>query len=291
MLSIAIFPNLQKPGALPCALEVCRRLHTLGAQVFMDTCHAALCEKLPFVRYAAFADLVHRVDFVIAIGGDGTMLRCARAMIGSHASLLGINTGHLGFMASLETDGLDALAQLFTGEYYRSERMLLQGELSSEEGLHRFYALNDVAVSGMSGKVFDFSVLADNALVGRYRADGMICSTPTGSTAYALSAGGPLMEPELQCIEITLICPHSLFSRPLLLSADRTVTIVHTADAEKQIFLSADGEAPIRFPAGAALRLRRSEHTVTLISMQEAGFFDSVNRKLMQSIKGFSDEM
>ena len=191
----------------------------------------------------------------------------------------------------METDELDALSQLFTGEYYRSERMLLHGEMEGAAGLQGFDALNDVAVSGMCGKVFDFSVYADEALVGRYRADGMICSTPTGSTAYALSAGGPLMEPELQCIEITLICPHSLFSRPLLLSAERTVTIRHTAEEARGICLSADGEAPIAFPAGASLRLRRSEHTVTLINMKNAGFFDSVNRKLMQSIKGFSEEM
>ncbi len=289
MLRIAIYPNFQKRNALPCAQEVCRRLAELGGEVFLDTAYAKEFAALPFVQYDSFPALVSRVDMVIAIGGDGTILRCAKQMITSSAVLLGINTGHLGFMAGLEPDALDELGKLFRGEYFLSQRMLLEGTLTNDGQRTVFTALNEIAISGRSGKVIDFSVRADGALIGRYRADGLVCSTPTGSTAYALSAGGPLMEPELSCMEIALICPHSLFNRPLLLSSDRVLTVTHTSEESRCVCLSADGEGPVSFPAGASLEIRRSRHTVRLISLTNASFYDAVNRKLMQSIKGFGD--
>lgn len=287
MFYFAIYPNFQKKHALSCALAVCRKLHELGAVVYIDESYRAEFSECDYIQYGIFSSLVHQVDIVIAIGGDGTILRCARQMIGSDAKLLGINTGHLGFMATLETDQLDGLEKIFRGEYQCSERMFLRGILQGENKKMKLIALNDIAISGFYGKVFDFSVFADHSLIGQYRADGVICSTPTGSTAYALSAGGPLIEPEMSCIEITLICPHSLFNRPMLLSSDRHITIQHTADCSRQICLSADGEMPIAFPVGYSLEIRKSKHTVKLISMKDSSFFDSVNQKFMQSIKGF----
>lgn len=288
MLSFAIYPNFQKKYALSCALEVCHKLHELHAVIYTDESYMTEFAECEYMQYGIFANLVHHVDIVIAIGGDGTILRCARQMIGSSAKLLGINTGHLGFMASLEMNQLDELKKLFRGEYICSERMLLQAVLNGDGKKIKLTALNDIAISGFYGKVFDFSVFADNALIGKYRADGVICSTPTGSTAYALSAGGSLIEPELSCIEIALICPHSLFYRPLLLSSDRIIKIQHTADYSRQICLSADGEPPIAFPVGYALEIKKSKHKISLISMKNNSFFDAVNQKLMQSIKGIS---
>ena len=289
MLNIAIFPNFQKKNALPCAKQVCERLHILGATIYMDESYTSEFSGMDYIHYGVFTSIVYSMDVVIAIGGDGTILRCAKQMISSKALLLGINTGHLGFMATLESDQLDELENLFTGKYQLSKRMLLKGELYGENKKTCFTALNDIAVSGLYGKVFDFSVFADNFLIGRYRADGMVCSTPTGSTAYALSAGGPIMEPELSCIEIALICPHSLFNRPLLLSSERKITIRHMAGCERNIYLSADGEAPITFPSSHQLDIQRSNHEISLIHFKNGSFYDSINRKLMQSIKGFSE--
>lgn len=289
MLNVAIFPNFQKKNALPCAKQVCDRLHTLGANIYIDEAYAQEFSGRNDISFGLFSSFVNEVDVVIAIGGDGTILRCAKQMIGSKALLLGINTGHLGFMATLESDQLDELERLFTGDYHISRRMLLHGELHGNGTKCCFTALNDIAVSGLYGKVFAFSVYSDGALIGRYRADGMVCSTPTGSTAYALSAGGPIMEPELSCIEVALICPHSLFNRPLLLSSERRLTIRHNADSARTIYLSADGEPPIAFPPSHHLEIRKSKHEIALISFRSDSFYDSVNRKLMQSIKGFSD--
>lgn len=291
MLRIAIYPNFQKPHALSCAKEVAVRLHDLGAEVWVDEEFLQDFWDFPFVRFAIFSSLVHQMDIVIAIGGDGTILRCAKAMITTDAMLLGINTGHLGFMAGLEVHELDQLSQLMRGDYFLSRRMFIKGELTDGVRSQRFTALNDIAVSGIYGKVFDFSVFSDDHLIGRYRADGVVVSTPTGSTAYALSAGGPLIEPELSLIEIALICPHSLFNRPLLLSAERRITIRHNAGSSRNIILSADGEPPVAFANEQWLNIERSKYSVKLIHLKSGGFYDAVNRKLMQSIKGFSDEM
>lgn len=289
MLNIAIFPNFQKPNALPCARQVCDRLHEFGANIYMDESCAPEFAAHPYIHYGVFSSLVYDMDIVIAIGGDGTILRCAKQMISSRAYLLGINTGHLGFMASMEADQLDALSRLFSKEYQISRRMLLHAELHGDGKRTAFTALNDIAVSGLYGKVFDFSVYADDMCLGRYRADGLVCSTPTGSTAYALSAGGPIMEPELSCIEIALICPHSLFNRPMILSAERKITIRHTAGCERTIYLSADGEPPVAFPPSYQLDIRRSGHEISLLQLKSSSFHDAVNQKLMQSIKGFPD--
>ena len=288
MLRIAIYPNFQKKNALSCAKEVVARLHQFGGEIWADNSCRAEFAEFSCIQYDYFSAVVHKMDIVIAIGGDGTMLRCAKEMIGSKALLLGINTGTLGFMAGLETNELDELSRLFLGKYELSSRMMIEGALTHENVTQTFTALNDIAVSGLYGKVFDFSVCADDNLIGRYRADGIVCSTPTGSTAYALSAGGPLLEPELSCIELTFICPHSLFNRPLLVSSDRRITIQHTARDSRNILLSADGEKPIPFPLGDRLDIVKSNHTISLINLRNGGFYDAVNRKLMQSIKGFS---
>ena len=140
MLRIAIYPNFQKPHALSCAKEVARRLHALGAEVWVDEAFLTEFSEFPFIRFAIFSSLVHQMDIVIAIGGDGTMLRCAKAMITSNAMLLGINTGHLGFMAGLETNELDKLGQLMRGEYFLSQRMFIQGTLSGGGRKHSFTA-------------------------------------------------------------------------------------------------------------------------------------------------------
>lgn len=289
MLNIAIFPNFQKKNALPCAKQVCERLHSFGAEIYMDEAYSAEFSEHEYIHYGVFSSLVYSMDIVIAIGGDGTILRCAKQMISSRALLLGINTGHLGFMASIESDQLDELGRLFCGDYQVSKRMLLSAELCGDGKKSCFTALNDIVVSGLYGKVFDFSVYADDMLLGRYRADGMVCSTPTGSTAYALSAGGPIMEPELSCIELALICPHSLFNRPMILSADRNISIRHTAGCERSIYLSADGEPPVSFPPSYHLNIQRSRHEISLLQLKTSSFYDAVNQKLMQSIKGFPD--
>ncbi len=230
--------------------------------------------------------MAERAEFAIAIGGDGTILKCARKLMRSDVKLLGINTGRLGFMAALESDELDQLPRLLTGEYRVSQRMMLRAALWREgKEIGVYTALNDVYASRYGGRMSDFSVYADDSLIGRYRADGVVFSTPTGSTAYSLSAGGPIIEPDLSCIEMTLICPHSLFARPVLFSADRRITLVPEHYKTATLRLSADGNESVEMQPEDRVVLTRSSHTVSLVEMTDSHFFDSLNGKMMHALK------
>jgi NAD+ kinase len=288
MMKAALYPNFQKQNALSCALAACDILTECGIQVSVSGEFAQEFSCKPQVIFKDIDEAAAESDFIIAIGGDGTMLRCAKHLIGYDTKMLGINTGRLGFMACLEDNQLEKLALLKSGDYKVSERMLLNCSLINEDGSHSDYiALNDICVSERYAKICDFSVYSQQALIGKYRADGVLFSTPTGSTAYALSAGGPIIEPELECIEMTLICPHSLFSRPMLFSSERILEVENncTPDRVNHTYLSIDGEAPIEFGCNRQLLISKSSHKIKFIDPVGNSFHETLGKKLMRSIK------
>lgn len=285
-MKTVIFPNLKKKDAYSCTLEVCAALDRLGAEISMDRMYEETFSSLEYVRYGDFRSLAAESDFAVAIGGDGTILKCAAAMTGTDTRLLGINTGRLGFMASVEKDNIEILKNLFTGEYKISERMLLAAEYEDDNGKIVQRALNDVVVASRYSKIIEFDVYVGDNLIGNYLADGAVFSTPTGSTAYALSAGGPIIEPELECIEMNLICPHSLFVRPMIFNADSVVTLVHHSSEDVEVGFSSDGNEPLILRKDSRLVIRKSACKIKLIDMTGITFYDSLNRKLMRSLKG-----
>ena len=287
-MKAVIFPNLQKVNALTCARNTCDALYKNDIEVIADPQHRALFYDKPFVKYVPFEESVRDADFAAAIGGDGTFLRCAKALIGSDTKLLGINTGTLGFMASIEPSQLQELSRLRTGDYRVSERMMLCGDLTDEKGyvFQHFTALNDIVLGRQFARVIDFSVYRNEVLLGQYRADGAIFSTPTGSTAYALSAGGSVIEPEFSCIGFTLVCPHSLASRPILFSPESRLCVRLSVRDGSEVYISSDGETPVPFDSESHLSIYRSEHSIQLVDMSGNTFFDSLNRKITHSLKG-----
>ncbi len=287
-MKAVIFPNLQKINALSCARNVCDTLNNNDFEVIADPQLRALFYDKSFVQYAPFDESVQNADFAVAIGGDGTILRCAKALMGSDAMLLGINTGRLGFMASIEPSQLHELSRLKTGDYRVSKRMMLCGDLTDEKGytFQHFTALNDIVLERQFARVIDFSVYRNEVLLGQYRADGAIFSTPTGSTAYALSAGGSVIEPEFSCIGFTLVCPHSLASRPILFSPESRLCVRLSVRDGGDIYISSDGETPVPFDSCSHLTIYRSEHTIQLVDLSGNTFFDSLNRKITHSLKG-----
>ncbi len=287
-MKAVIFPNLQKVNALSCARNVCDTLNSNDFEVIADPQLRALFYDKSFLKYAPFEESVRDADFAVAIGGDGTILRCAKALMGSSAMLLGINTGRLGFMASIEPSQLHELVRLKTGDYRVSKRMMLCGDLTDEKGytFQHFTALNDIVLGRQFARVIDFSVYRNEVLLGQYRADGAIFSTPTGSTAYALSAGGSVIEPEFSCIGFTLVCPHSLASRPILFSPESRLCVRLSIRDGSDVYISSDGETPVPFDSSSHLTIYRSEHTIQLVDLSGNTFFDSLNRKITHSLKG-----
>ena len=228
-MKAVLYPNFQKKNALSCARKTCEVLQSAGIAVSVSPkFHKEFSDK-PFVKFEPISDSARNADIVIAIGGDGTILRCAKHLMGTDTKLLGINTGTLGFMAGLEADQLDKLRLLASGQYEVSERMTIDLTVNDENGERVYTALNEVSARSGSLKISDFDVYSDGYLVGKYRADGVLFSTPSGSTAYALSTGGPVIEPDLECIEMTLICPHSLFSRATMFAPKRKLKLTNTS--------------------------------------------------------------
>lgn len=285
-MKAVLFPNFQKKNALGCAREVCDVLTSEGIQVCVSGEYKAEFADKRSVLFEPVDEASRNADVVIAIGGDGTILRCAKYLMGTDTKLLGINTGTLGFMAGLEADQLDRLKLLRTGGYKVSERMTLGVKIKNSEGEISVTALNDVCVKSRSSYICSFDVMADGYLIGRYRADGVLFSSPSGSTAYALSAGGPIIEPELECIEMTLICPHSLFARATLFSADRPLKFVNTtADEERPMGISIDGGGSVLLMNGDTVEICKGESKIKFIDLIGNSFHESLCRKLMRPIK------
>jgi NAD+ kinase len=275
-LKVAVYYNPQKPNADTCAVDVCDTLHSHGIKVLADSKQSECYASREYIEYGDVFRLAPTCDVLIAIGGDGTILECAKHIVGSDTKLLGVNMGTLGFMASVERSQLDLLGNLVLGKYAVTPRMLLRVTL--EDGT-TFDALNDISICRQYAKIFDFNVKFESMHVGSYRADGVIFSTPTGSTAYALSAGGPIIEPDAQCIEMVLVSPHFLGTRPMVFSPTRKLTFTHTCDGG-DIYLSVDGNEPINVPKGAKVRIEKSPHCINLIDMCGNTFYASLNEKL-----------
>lgn len=284
-MKAALYPNFKKKNALSCARETCDVLHGAGIEVYVSGEFRNDFSDKPFVQFEDISESANTADIVIAIGGDGTILRCAKYLMGTDTKMLGINTGTLGFMAGLEADQLDKLKLLTTGEYDISERMTIDVVIHGPEGDEVYTALNEVSARSGNFRICDFDVCSDGYLVGRYRADGVLFSTPSGSTAYALSAGGPVIEPDLECIEMTLICPHSLFYRATMFSPGRQLRMTNRTDDEDPMVISVDGGLNKRIGTDESVEIHRGKHNLKFVNLIGNSFHESLCRKMCKPIK------
>ena len=282
------YPDLHKNNAYECIKNAAEILSCCGVSLMFDNIHAETFAKYDNAVFGKYEELIANADIVIAAGGDGTMMRCAKSIGDCGALMLGINTGRLGFLASLEQDELHLLQKLADGEYSVNEHIMLNVCLISGENVkYSDVALNEVVVSRAASHMCDFKIWVDDALVSETRADGVMLSTPTGSTAYALSAGGPLIEPYLECIEFMPICPHSLFSRPMLLSPHRCIKIVPDYSRYDKIELSCDGKKPVLLAHDDYVTVKMSDRKIRFVEIKNNSFFDSVNTKLIKPLKSY----
>lgn len=284
-MKAAIYPNFQKNNAFECARKLCDILNENDIDIFIDSSYKNEFKDKPSVKYGQFDDIAAEADFAIAIGGDGTILKCAKHLIETDTKLLGINTGRLGFMSALEYDQLEQIESLKTGNYFVSERMMLTAEIDNNGSIYELEALNDISVSAVYSNICEFNIYTDSCLIGKYRADGAVFSTPTGSTAYSLSAGGPIIEPEMECIEMTLICPHSLFARPMIFSPNKKIKFENCSKRNPDMFISVDGGEHIKLSYGSWIEISCSQHKIKIIDITGNAFYNSLNQKLMRPIK------
>ena len=240
-------------------------------------------------KYTSAAPAVDRADLpllapglVIVLGGDGTLLSVARAFAATGTPILSVNLGYLGFLTEVRLADLDSTLDGWCSDCHSlDERAMLHAELWREAApMSRYDALNDVVVSkGDIARMGDFAVELEGKLVARFRADGVIVSTPTGSTAYTLAANGPILTPDVDAMVVTPICPHLLTLRPIVVRGDASLT-VRVEGVPNQALLTVDGQQAVELNRGDEVRCRRSHHTVKLVRMSESSFFEALRNKL-----------
>jgi NAD+ kinase len=227
-------------------------------------------------------EVAGRAEAVVVLGGDGTLIRAARLLGGRPIPILGINLGSLGFMTEVPAaKGLDVLDDLLAGRAVVQPRMKLGCRLfRSGSVVVEDEVLNDVVINrGALSRIADHETRIDGKLVATFKSDGLIVATPTGSTAYALAAGGPIVHPGLDCAIIVPICPHALTQRPLVVPGDQVVTI-HLGPEATDVYLTIDGQTGHALQAGDRLEVRRSPNRVLLVANPELDYFAVLREKL-----------
>lgn len=224
---------------------------------------------------------LQNTELVICFGGDGTILHMAKAATRHGVPILGVNIGTMGFMAELESTELDKLAKLATEEYQIDSRMMLDVMVHRDRDIiFHDICLNDVVITkGAVARIVHLNVRCDGVQAMECGGDGIIVATPTGSTAYNLSAGGPIVEPEASSILVTPICAHDMASRCMVASDKRVITVGLTHNARRNAFLSVDGGKAVRLNMGDIATIRRSNMETKLLRLKERSFFDVVNMK------------
>ena len=227
-------------------------------------------------------------DCMLVLGGDGTLLQAARNSYGMHIPLLGINLGTLGFLTEVDEEHLEeALQQLIDGNYTVEDRMMLQGTVFTTSGEIHNIALNDIVVNRTGSlQIVRFDVCLNNELLKRYNADGCIVSTPTGSTGYNLSAGGPVVDPTSNAMVMTNICPHNLFNRGVVLSGNKVITIVIPGDRHgnnQQVEATFDGCFKVKLNTGDYINITMAPSTTKIIRLKPTSFMEILHKKMSLS--------
>ncbi len=277
---IGLIGNSEKLSCVGVVKQAARLAVAAGRELFSDPVTARWAgldaEVLPDA-----ARLTRHVELLLVFGGDGTMLRVAREIAGSHTPMLGVNIGGLGFLTAVPSDELAAtLKRVWRGEFTFESRALIQAQGRCCGRLVVQTALNDIVISrGISSRLIELEVRVDADLLTRYRCDGLIISSPTGSTAYSLAAGGAVVFPTAQVLELTPICPHTLSNRSLVLPNTSRIQVTVISQKPETI-LSADGQVVSELSTGDGLTIGRSRRTVRLMHLAGASFCETLRRKL-----------
>ncbi len=280
MHTFGIMANAGKPAALEVAASADAYLRSRGFTVHLQN---RVADALGISERGQPDDAVAAVDAVLVLGGDGTILATARLCAPMGTPMLPVHVGRFGFLTAVSPEGLTAaLDALLEGRYSQEERMMLWGETRRAGELQDTgLALNEIVVAnGPLSRVLHLRTSIDGRFVTTYAADGIIVATPTGSTAYSLSAGGPLVHPSLQALLVTPICPHTLTSRALLVPPSAEVTVIVERDPQDIVRVTIDGQLGFPLQAEDAIHIRRSPHQAKFLSVGGADFYDKLQDKL-----------
>ena len=278
-MKIGLLVNRDKKRAFEAALKIVDIL-SYGAALLSDP----LC-PIPGTEVADSAeDVICRCDIAITVGGDGTIIHNAKYAAVYGKPLLGVNLGRIGFVANIEPNELGELRRLLTGDYHIQRRMLLEATKTRGDDTITYTAVNEVAIHRDSlSSMVDISVGIGGERIINYRADGMLFATPTGSTAYSFSAGGPVIEPDMRCILLTPVCPHALSSRQVVFREDAVLTAKVHPGSHLKCYMTVDGQNYVTVSSDDTITVKQSPTELQLIILKEKNFYTLLNEKLKEN--------
>ncbi len=274
-----VLPNFSREGAKELTQGICDKLSALGAKYLMPT-RGKSGDIFSDEYSKAISESITQSDAVIAVGGDATIIHAAKKSASEGKPVLGINAGRLAFMAGLEGNELDLLERLMSGEYTVDRRLMLKAcVMRGDEQISCNYCVNDAYISRNTGlRMESINVHLGDRLISSYLCDGVLAATPTGSTAYSLSAGGSVVDPELESILLTPVCSHSLFDRPIILRPDAVLTVSSASNNPLRVLL--DGRESLDIEPDCRAVISKAEYKAEFIRIKSDNFIDILGAKL-----------
>lgn len=279
--TVALWGRLGERSVTEPAQQVLSHLRQRGITVLVAT-SADAERELDGATHVDEREIAAKADLVVAIGGDGTMLHAARNVAAREVPLVGINRGRLGFLTDVSPEHMqDALDAILAGDYLSERRLMLAATLDDRAEAGSLFGLNDIVLQkGDTGRLLDFTTEVDGAYVNTHRGDGLIVATPTGSTAYALSCSGPIIQPNVDALVMVPICPHTLSDRPLVLPSTSRIHVTLDQAGGSDAHVVCDGEALARLAPGDGLTILLAKQSVTLLHPRDYNYYELLRSKL-----------
>ncbi len=279
IMKIALIVNEDKKRAFEVASQAAALLTSAGAEIYTS----GNCRIDGAICAGTAQEVIRDTDITVTVGGDGTIIHNAKFAALYKKPLLGINLGRIGFVANIEPDELSELSKLLTGDYRIQSRMLLEITVDKDGARSRYTAVNEVVLHRDTlANLIDISVELGEERMISYRADGMLFSTPTGSTAYSFSAGGPVIEPDMRCILLNPICPHALSTRPVVFGEDSVLRARVWPSSTFKCYLTVDGQYHIPISSDDTVTVKKSPLELSLVILKEKNFYKLLSEKLKE---------
>ncbi len=288
MKKIGLIVKISNPAAIKLGNELAEWITGKGGKVYTDTAHAALIKPVISILPD---ELAESIDVMVVLGGDGTMLYAARLINGKKVPILGVNLGGLGFLTAVSSidEVYPILERILKDDFSTEERMMLAVGLSRHgKTVSTYKVLNDAVVKGENARLVRLETRINKEYVTTYRADGLIVATPTGSTAYSLSANGPILYPTIHSIIVAPICPFNLTNRPVVIPDWMTVDVT-VSPGQTNVQLILDGQVDVGLLGGDTIKIKRADTSVYLIKYERKSYFDILRERLMWEVKVDSD--
>lgn len=285
-MKIGLIINTDKSQATICGSQIANLLKQNGAEILLNNSVKellSLTEYTTVTFYDTDEQVIKNSDVAVTVGGDGTIIHNAKFAATYKKPLIGVNMGRIGFVAGLEYYEIAELKKLNDDNFKTQRRMLLNVELKRGDRVEHYLAVNEAAITrDVLKPIIDISVLLNNERIITYRADGMIFSTPTGSTGYSFSSGGPVVEPDMECLLLTPLCPHSLSSRQVVFRSDAKLTAIVDNAELSHSYLVVDGQTSVEIQQGDEITITKAEEYLELIILKEKNFYTLLNEKLKE---------